>query len=169
MNNNIPKRNYTIYSIIVVLTIVVTLAIFIVYNKQKEYENSKPILRGIVSELEVKDVDEFLKENDNVIFYMGVATDENSREVEKDLIKLRERKKIDFVYLNLTDVKDRVSFLESFNSKYSVGLQVKNYPAFILIKNMKIVDLVQKTDRDLNIGDIEQLLDIYEINGEIND
>lgn len=169
MNNKIPKRNYTIYSIIVFLTITITLTIFIVYNKQKEYENSKPILRGVVSELEIKDVDEFLKENNNAIFYIGVATDDNSREVEKDLLKFIERKKINFIYLNLTDVKDRAAFFDSFNKKYSNGIQVKDYPAFILIKDMKIVDLVQKNERDLNIGDIEQLLDIYEINGEIND
>lgn len=165
----IPKRNYTIYSIIVIVTVIATLVTFILYNRQKEYERSIPILRGIVSEIAAKDIDEYLRENSDTILYVGVATDENSREVEEDLIKLRERRNIEFVYLNVTDVSDRISFFEEFNKKYANGFTIKNYPAFILIEDGKIVDLVQKNERDLNIGDIEQLLDVYEVKGEIND
>ncbi len=169
MINNIPKKNYKIYSMIVFFTVLISLIIFVAYNKHKEYVNSIPILRGIVSELDVNEIDDFLKENNNIILYMGVATDENSRELETSLIRLRDRRNIDFVYLNLTDVKDKMSFLDSFNDKYSVGAKVKKYPAFIIIKDCKIVDLVQKEDRDLYVGDIEHLLDMYEIDGELND
>ncbi len=160
---DIPKRNYEIYAVIVVMTLLMSVALFIIYNNKKNYENSIPILRDIVPEIHANDLDNYLTENNSCVLYFGVVTDDNSREVEEDLKKLIDRRKVEFVYVNLTDTKDRKSFFNSFNEKYSDGLTLNNYPAFVIIRNGKIFDIVEKGNRDLYIGDIEQLVDNYEL------
>ena len=165
----IPKKNYRIYFFIVFITLFLSISSYIIYNNHKNYENSIPILRGNASEIEPKDLDEYLRENDKAILYFGVATDENSRNVETDLIDLINKKNLDVVYVNLTDTVNLKEFFDDFNMKYSDGLQLSNYPAFVLMVNQKIFDIRQRNNRELFITDIEQLIDIYEIRGEKHD
>lgn len=162
----IPKRNYRIYALIVIVTLFFAITSYVIYNNQKNYEKSIPVLRGVASEIDPKDLEHYLVENDSAILYFGVATDENSREVEEGLKDLITRKNLDIIYVNLTDLEDKDDFFKNFNEKYSNGLNLDNYPAFAILKNQKVLDFVQKGDRELYIGDIEQLVDIYELRGE---
>ena len=74
---------------------------------------------------------------------------------------MKKRKITNVVYLNITDTKDKEEFYNIFNSNYSNGVKLDSYPAFAIINDGRIVDLVKREDRKINIGDIEQLLDNY--------
>jgi hypothetical protein len=165
----IPKKNYIIYSIILCLTLGVSLIAFFIYNNQKSYDDSIPILRAKVKEIESKDVDQYLLENPNSLLYIGVAQDSNSRHIEKELINLINNNNLNVIYLNITDLSNKKEFYKSFNSKYGTNHTLQNYPAFIIIRESKIFDMVQRTDRDLYIGDIQKLIDIYELKGDNDD
>jgi hypothetical protein len=165
----IPKKNYFVYSIIFCFTLGLSLTIFFFYNNQKQYEESIPVLRGKTKEIEIKDVDEYLIENPNALFYVGVANDSNSRNVEDKLIDLINKNNLSIIYINLTNVTNKKDFYNDFNDKYSVDKSLSNYPAFIVMREGKVLDIVQRSDRDLYIGDIEQLIDIYEIKGAFDD
>ena len=89
------------------------------------------------------------------------------QEKRLQLIILKRRNIKDFVYLNITDVESKVEFFEDFNDKYATNIEVNNYPAVIIISDKKIVDLVQKGDKYLNVSNIEQLFDEYEVTGVI--
>lgn len=166
----IPQKNYITYGLIVFFTLAASISMFVIYENHKNYLSNIPVLRGIAREIESKDLNEYLKENEDVILYFGVANDENSREVEEDLKDLINRKNLDIVYVNLGNVEKINDFYKTFNSNYSNGtVELSNYPAFVLVHDQKIVDLVQRNERKLFIGDIEQLVDVYEIRGEEND
>ena len=75
---------------------------------------------------------------------------------------------IDTIYLNITSISDKKDFYERFNSNYSSNVRLESYPAFIIISDKKIVDLVQKEEKKLSINDVEKLLDEYSI-GTKND
>ncbi len=170
MNRKIPGRNYLILILLFIITIGGAISFYIVYSNASNEELKIPVLRDKVAEIKTGDVDVFLSENPDALIYVGVANDENSRKLEKDLIDLIDRKQIELVYVNLTDLteKERTDFYKSMNDNYSSGeKKLSNYPAFIIIKNQKIYDLVQRNSHDLYLGDVEQLLDIYEI-GEKN-
>lgn len=163
----IPKKNYVKLIIIVLVTLALSVTIFIIYNNKKDYDNSQPILRNKVKEIDYNDIDNYIDENETVLLYFGSVKDENSKKVEKDILKLLDKREIDLIYVNITDVDKYKSFCKSFNEKYNSVLY--NYPAFIYIKNKEVVDLVQKSRSNLEIYDITNILDKNEINGEKND
>ena len=158
----IPEKNYIKLLAIFFVTIIVVITIFVAYQSHKNYENNIPILRGKISEIKEADVEAFFSENDDFFLYVGVANNENCREIEPDLVEVLKKRKItNVVYLNITDTKDKEEFYNIFNSNYSNGVKLDSYPAFAIINDGRIVDLVKREDRKINIGDIEQLLDNY--------
>ena len=166
LEKEVPVKNYIKYAIIVILTLTICIITFIVYNNHKDYENNKSVLRNKVPEITVDDIDNYISENEESLLYFGVVNDDNSKKLESDLLELIEKNNFNFVYINLTDVKDKESVYNKINSNYSINKKINAYPAFVYIKNGKMVDLVQKEGRDLYIGDISQLLDVNEIKGE---
>ena len=165
----IPQKNYVIFTIIICFTLAISITTYVIYNNKKNYENSIPVLRGKVKEIEAKDLDEYLRENSNPLLYIGVPSDQNSRHLEENLLDLIERKNLDILYVNISNIEDKKSFYKDFNNKYGNGFELKDYPAFIIMRDGKVFDLKEKDATDLYIGDIEQLIDIYEIEGENND
>lgn len=159
----IPKKNYIKFYLIVIFTIIVGFVFFFSYEKYKEYKSKIPFLRGMVSEIEVSELDDYLTENDKAILYVGVANDKNSRELEQDLSYLIEKTGIRIVYLNITDLVNKVDFYKDFNSRYSSGVSLSNYPAVVLIQDKKIVDLVERGYSYLTLGSVQQLFDTYEV------
>lgn len=164
----VPAKNYIKVSIIFIATIAVVLTAFIAYDSHKKYIRSIPVIRGSVTEIVPNDLDTHFTEYDDFLLYVGVADDSNCRELEEDLIPMLKKRNIkDFVYLNITDVESKVEFFEDFNDKYATNIEVSNYPAVIIISDKKIVDLVQKGDKYLNVSNVEQLFDEYEVTGVI--
>ena len=168
---NISKNNYILCAVIFTVTIVVCLMIFFIMENNKEYNSKIPILRGKVSEIEPKDLDNYLMENPDVLLYIGVADDNNSRKVEEKFKKVIEENNLNIIYLNLTNLSEKEikEYLNDFSSKYSSSKAINNYPAFLVIFDSQVVDFVQKENRDLDISDISHILDMYEIKGEKND
>ena len=166
INREIPFKNYVKYAVIVFFTLLISIIAFIIYNNHKNYEKDLPILRNKVSEINIDDVDNYIDENESVLLYFGVVHDKNSESIEKEMIDMIDKYHIDFVYVNLTDVKNKKDYFKSFNNKYSKGKNIDNYPAFVYIKDKEIVDIVQREDRYLKIEEVSNFIDSNEIKGE---
>lgn len=166
----IPKRNYLFVSLIFIFTIVAVVVSFILYKNIKEYNESIPVIRDYVKEINYDDLNNYFLENDDFFLYIGVASDDNCREFEEDLKGIiKERNISNIIYLNIANIKDKDKFYDEINSKYSSNTKLSNYPAFIIVKNKKILDLVQRNDYYLNIDEVQKLFDYYEIDGDLND
>lgn len=164
----IPKGNYAKISTIFIITIIIVIAAFVSYRMHINYVNNIPVIRGTLSEIEEKDLNNYIMEHSDFLLYIGVANDENCRRLESDLKKvLKDRNLLDTIYLNISTVSDKGEFYNVFNSNYSDNVKLNNYPAFVIFSDSKVVDLVQRKNNKLNIGDIESLLDEYQIKGEI--
>lgn len=165
----IPKKNYATLLIIFVVTIAMVVFAFVLYKQNRSYLNNIPVIRGTLAEIKETDLNNCFIENDSFLLYIGVANDDNSRELEKDLIDtLTRRNLLNTVYLNLTDVTNKGEFYNIFNSNYANNIKLNSYPAFLIINDRKVVDLVQREKGTLKIDDIEKLLDEYEIKGDNN-
>ena len=164
----IPLKNYIIVVIIFIASI--SLAVFLRgwYMSYQNYEKTIPVLDGVISEVRYNEIHNYIGDNQSGIIYIGVADDENCRELEEDLIKVIEKRhlKDKLVYFNITDVEDKELLLKEFNDKYVTGDKIYAYPAIILIEDGKVVDFISKNaSQNLLISDVEQLFDEYEIQG----
>jgi hypothetical protein len=162
----VPLKNYMILLVICLIVIGIAVSLSAAYTRVKNEELTKPILVGSIPEVGVDNLDNYIIENDSFYLFVSSITDYNSREVEKDLLEYFKRNDISkrMVYLSVDNIKDLDSFYEDFNKKYSVFeyAKLKAYPAFIIIKDGKILNLVQKEEKiKLGIGDIDRLLDEY--------
>ena len=110
----IPIKNYIIVAIIFVISIGLVFFFRNWYISYQNYEKTIPILSGIVSEVRYNEVYNYIDENQSVIIYMGVADDDDCRELEEDLKKLIEEKhlKEKIVYFNITEVKNKELLLK---------------------------------------------------------
>lgn len=164
----IPKRNYTIVTIIFTITIVIAVFLFVLNKENKEYQGTIPVIRGVIAEIQADQLEDYFQENDDFLLYIGVSHDENSRELEEDLKDvLKKRGLLDTVYLNLTDLNNKSDFYKKFNDEHATVDKLSSYPAFIIIKDRKVLNLVQRDKGKLKIEEVEQLLDEYEVTGEI--
>ena len=157
----IPVKNYIKLGIIVLLTLISCLIIYIIYNNNKKYEGDVPLLRNKVSEIEYDDVDDYINDNNTVLLYFGVVHDDNSEKIEEGLIKSIDKDNIEFVYVNITNLKTKTKYFENFNNKYGTSIKkITNYPAFVYIKDKKIEEIVQRDDRYLEMNDISQMMEV---------
>jgi len=164
----VPFINYVKFGLIVFFTLLISIIIFIVYNNYKNYIKSIPILRGVVTEINIEDVDNYIEENENLFLYFGAVDDKNSIKLEKKLARYVKNDNLDFIYVNFTNVEDKYSFYDKFNKKYSYSYNNKifSFPAFIYIKNKKIEEIVQKNGTELFIYDILDMIKTYQKKGE---
>lgn len=165
----IPTKNYIIVGVIFALSIFLVFFLRDWYKSYQEYEKTIPVLTNVLSEVRYNEIYNYIGDNQSVIIYMGVADDEDCREVESKFKKVIEERhlKNKIVYFNITDVEDKELLLKEFNDKYATKDRISAYPAIILFEDGKIVDFKSKTaNKNLLVSDIEQLLDEYEIEGE---
>lgn len=154
------------YIYVVVMFLLVGLLVFglrTLYRTYEEYELKTPVISGKIQEIDKNSFNDYLIEHDDFYLYVGIAKDENCRELEKDLVKFLNRKNIkgDTVYLNMSNFKLR----DVQNTLKSIGFDFKDaeYPMFLIVNDKKIVHSVYKKDRNINIGDIEKIFDENEI------
>ena len=163
-DKKIAFNNYIILSIVFVISLVLVIALRNWYVSYENYQLTIPILKGKLNEITVSEIDNYLTENTDAIVFIQSNEDEVSREVAKDLVDLvKERNLLDrIVYLNVSS--DSKSFFQNFNKNYMESGKIDKYPALVLFDDGKVVAFVASNDKqDLNIGDIEQLFDEYEL------
>ena len=165
MLRNIPLKNYIKFGMIIVVSIITCILLFIIYNN---FKDRKSVLTNKVKEIDVLDLDNYISENESVLLYFGVVQDENSKEIEEQMLEMIDEDSLDFVYVNISNVDNRKIFLKDFSKKYSDSKVIDNYPTFVYIKDESIVDYIQKEDRYLEIDDVKVFVETNDIKGETN-
>ena len=165
----IPIKNYFIVAIIFALSIGLVFFFRNWYNSYQDYEKTIPLLQGVISEIRYNEIDNFIIDNPSAIIYIGVADDDDCRNLETKFKKVIERRhlKNKIIYFNITEVEDRDLLLQEFNGKYGNGNDIYTYPAIVLIEDGRVIDYRSKNaNRDLTVDEIEQLLDEYRVQGD---
>ena len=165
----IKPKNYLILALIFLATLGLVIGLRDWYNAYRAYELKTSVLKDKLTEVTLTELDTYIAENTDAIIYIEVTEDENSREVANDLVNVIKKRELtgEVVYLSLSSVEDKDSFFNEFNQKYAVDEKLGNYPALVIFKEGRVEDFVSRTDKQsLNIGDIEQLFDEYEVEGE---
>ena len=159
----IPLGNYVKLFIIIVLTVIITLFIRIKYIEREDYNLNNPVIRDvIVNEINSNEVYNYVRENDDVILYIGVADSKNCRRLEENIKTVIADKNLSEVitYLNITNETKKASFIKEFNKFYDT--KVLGYPSFVVFKDGKVeAILTTKTGKDLKLEDVVNFFDNY--------
>ena len=161
----IPFKNYVKLALICLAVIFLAITGSIWYKRNFTPNLDVPVIRGKLPEITTKDLEDYLIEHEDAYLYIGVASDENSRALEKNLIKILNKHDLteDTVYLNVSDEAYIIEeFYKKFNDFHSVDEKLNNYPAYVIIKNNKIYKLIQRdsdflTDKELDkfLGEVK--------------
>ena len=157
----IPFSNYIKLLLLIIITVVGVFVCRNIYLSNEDYNNNIPIIRDyLVREINNKEVYNYVREDNDAIIYMGVASSKTCRDYEnvfKNIITKYHLEE-DITYLNLSDSKNIGSFIKDFNKFYNSNL--KDYPSLIIFKEGKVVDILTIEDNDkMNDKTINFLLD----------
>lgn len=139
---SIKIENYIKLLLILVLIICVALFIRNIYTKGNNKSIDSYFANNVSKVLNYNEVDNFLKENDTIILYISDRNIDNSN-LEEELINIVKENELedDFVYVDITKVKDKIKYMEKFNNEYDIE-GVLEYPALVYFKNGNIQDVL---------------------------
>ena len=163
-NKKIPTKNYVVVLVVFVLCIGCVFGIRVWYRNYTEYSLTIPVISGKISEIKLDEFDEFVTAHDDFYLYIGTASNSNCRKIENKLVTLLEKRNIkdDTVYLNMSDESNNDELYDKLSKMGTIEKNFK-YPVFIIVRDNKIQDMVIKKNSTIKIGDIEKLLDEYEV------
>ena len=163
----IATQNYFIAIGIVILSVMLILFARQIYKDYQAYELKTPILSGHVAEISILEIDNYIRDKADVILYFGVSDDKNSREIEKKLLKLIQKDKLEdeLIYLNLTNEADIEGFIRKFNKKYLEDEkdEIVTYPAVVIISERKVSATASKRNGYLKFSEVEKIFEEQEL------
>lgn len=157
----VPKKNYLYLLIMLFMVVVVTFSIVKIGDSYSNKKLEKSYLYKYVSEVNVDEIKNILTEPSSEMFILVTKTnDVDVYNFEKDIkrvIKTRDLRD-NFIYIDYTNKNN----FDSLNK--ILGSDISKVPAIIYYKNGEFVTSIDSSERMLNSGDFEQLLDSYEVN-----
>jgi len=163
---DIPRKNYVILLSMIVLIICACFAFYNLYDIYLENKisvsplSTKQVLYDDLKSTTIEmDADTFL-----VISYVQ---DEEVYNNELEIKRyLEDSNLIDNVtYLDITSYRSEKNFVTELNSILGLtgSLEIKSFPALIYYKEGVPVYKVDSDDHLINVGDFEQIVDMYEL------
>ncbi len=134
----IPKKNYFILFIVIVLSLMITLYFRKWYKAYEDGYLSKSIMGNYLFEINYKELDDYLVENQSAIIYVSKVGNENIRNFEKKFINA----------INQNDLKNKILYLDlsnykgDTNNKYTINdKDITSVPNISVFKNGKLDDI----------------------------
>ena len=164
----IPTKNYIIYGIIVIVSLLIVFYLNEWYKAYKQNELKNSYIAKYVNEVNYDEFKNYILENPNGIVYMGRTNCEECLAVEKKLYDIADKNEIieQLIFLNLTDFSNNNNYLNTikndfYNSNIITPLSI---PAIAIFNEQKIVDILISTDDNkISKSDIIKLLEGQEI------
>lgn len=161
IKRSIPKKNYLYLVVLLISVVLLTLYIFKLTNNINMKKIEKSYLADYINEVKVNELLEVIKEPSSELFIFVTKTnDEKVYKLEKDLKKV----------INDHDLRDNFILVTSTENKSIDEINkilksdIKKAPAIIYLKNGEYIKGIESNKNLLQSGDLEQLLDEYEVN-----
>lgn len=159
------RKNYVILAVIYIIVIALVLYLASWYNTYKNYQNEIPVLQNVVSEINPDELEHYLTENPSQILYLCAASDDECRELEEDIKSPLEKNGYqDLTYVNLEDIGDKNSYINTLLDKYGSDFNVERVPCLIKFTDGKITAVEDGLNGALLTRD--EALNFLDINDE---
>lgn len=146
----VPKKNYIVLLVMILLVITVTLLLVNAYNNRDKKTST---IYNFLPEIKTNELDSYLFENPSIIIYISDKYNLDNEEIEiKMQNKITELNVYNyFVYLDINNIDSE--FLENFNKKYDASINITKIPMLIVINDGKVINSYYNID-ELNINDL---------------
>lgn len=134
----IPKKNYFILFIVIVLSLLIAFYFRKWYKAYEDSYLSKSIVGNYLFQINYKELDNYLVENQSAIIYVSKVGNEKIRNFEKKFINAINQNdlKNKILYLNLNNYKGDI------NNKYTINdKDITSVPNISVFKNGKLDDI----------------------------
>ncbi len=153
--------------VLVLITIIISVCLYLcsLYNNYKKESMNNFVLEDTVKQIKYEEIKPYLQENNDVYLYICVNDDNDCREFEesiKEKIRIKDLGEY-IVYLNLKDYPNKKEIIDDLNDNYASKKKIDYYPAFVRIKNQKIVSMVEKINKKLTKSNFEKFIEVNEI------
>ena len=132
----VPTKNYIILGVTAIGVVLVCILFSSMYKKNDDGVYESIVKEVVSSEIKYEDVDNYLQENPDVVFYVFDSSKKNNRDVEKDFKKL--------VLDN--DIASYIVYIEStkeLKEKYDLD---SNSPIFIAYQGGVLKEILSKDE-----------------------
>lgn len=134
----IPKKNYFILFIVIVLSLLIAFYFRKWYKAYEDSYLSKSIVGNYLFQINYKELDNYLVENQSAIIYVSKVGNEKIRNFEKKFINA----------INQNDLKNKILYLDlsnykgDTNNKYTINdMNITSVPNISVFKNGKLDDI----------------------------
>ena len=156
---DIPKKNYFILGIILIISCILVYYINAWYSLyQYEKRGNSPITR-YREIINYNEVENYIAENSDAITYVSKSNNLKIRKFEEDNEKLFKKLELNYNILYM-DAKD-------VNKDLKIKYNVNEYPTILFFKNKRLVNKYVLELDNINYNDIKNIIDYS--NGENND
>ena len=162
MERKIPKKNYIIYAIIVVVTLALVLYMNEWYKAYKQKQLDESYIAKHINEVNYEEFKYISRENPNLIIYIGKTNCKECIKLEKNLYKIIDKNELkdEMIFLNVTAL-DNINRLSDY-SREELNLNY-NVPSIAILKDSKITDVLNSNEnKEITDDLIVQLLEEYE-------
>lgn len=158
----IPKKNYIILSVIVIITIILTFICRNAYIEYKKANEKNSVMANYLVVVNDEEFNNYVLENQNAIIYFSNSKDEEKNEFEEKLKKIISQLGIEnqMVFLNNKNMNEK-SFSKIKNKYFDESLKNENIGIFtniFIMENGKITTVLYKEKKQINIDDVIELL-----------
>lgn len=162
----VPKKNYLLLGILTIFTVLMVICAnqwikMYKFNKM----NVSPLVNNI-SKVNKNELHLSLAESNQIILYVGYRYDNNIRNLEKEILKRIKSKNLNeyVIYYDVTEELKNKRYLETLKNEFPhINNQLSTAPMLIYVKNGEAIELVDSSNRLINIDDFMYLIDKYQI------
>lgn len=161
MERQIPKKNYIILTIILILTLSLTLYFYKWYQTYEKDMLNYPIISEHLFEINYNEIKDYVTENPNSAIYVSKLGNEEIRNFEKKLIPIinQYQLKNNILYLNVNN-NTLKSLKEDYNNSTNT---IDSVPCILIFKNSTLTNVYTIDYKNYNINEIINYLQIYEV------
>ena len=158
---SVEVKNYIIYAVLVVITMMVVFYLGKWYQKTERYRNDDSVITTVLSEIKLNELDSYLIENPNsVVYVLNYNLDTDTYEdILKDIV-VRYDLRDEIIFLNLTDQNDLSQFAQKYLSS-NIELKIPNLCVF---ESGKIVSIMNEKN---SLLEEQNTIDFLKKNGVI--
>lgn len=161
------KKNYLVLSGLIILTLVICLAFYNIYNIIENKKISSSPLGTSTSTVLYKDLYNTTKDLDADTFLVISYTETDKiYNTEKNIKKFLKKKNLldNVIYLDVTEERNSEGFIDEINTTLALNSEkIKTLPAVVFYKDGVPMYVIDSTDHLLGTQDFEKLMDMYEI------
>lgn len=170
-SNKKELRNYLIYTVIVILTIVLVIYFRAWYKTYTTHQLTIPVINGYLNEIKYEELNNYIDETPKFGLYMCTSDEEKCRSFEREFRKIVKRNSLkdQIVYLNLNDfANNSINYNTLLDNGFGIkALKDKNnffdlYPTIAIFNNKELSTFLV-INSNVTIDEVSQFLEEHEI------